>query len=536
MFYEKKYKSIYFYFIIIFLILGSLLAGTTALLYHRETSDFIKRIKTEETIHNDFHVEVLSNCFATVISDLAFLKEQNELKELINTGNRGMEDKIAEEYLQLAAKKGYYDQIRFIDETGMERVRVNYNGGNPYKVNNDSLQLKKNRYYFQDTIKLSRDSFFISPLDLNIENGKIEIPFKPMIRFASPVTDNSGIIKGIVILNYLAEKMIENLDRKTNMSTGTKMVINSDGYWLHCSIEENEWGFMLPERKDKNFTLFYPSEWDKINSKDEIQIRTENGLFTSTTFYPASFYKPSDDNSFKTDGAVSPGLSGRDYYWKIISHISTDKLRSETELIMIKFFSLGTLLFFFAAFPAWLTAQTIINGKLRRIKLFRSANFDKLTDLPNRAYLMSSLNQIISESRRYDRKFAVLYLDLDGFKEVNDTSGHDAGDQVLIQTAERFKNCTRDSDIVSRPGGDEFIIILPSIKSHQSAVRAAEKIILSTKEPFKVKDTYFKIGVSIGISIYPEHGDEINSIVNNADSAMYEVKKQGKNNFAIYSE
>ncbi len=139
---------------------------------------------------------------------------------------------------------------------------------------------------------------------------------------------------------------------------------------------------------------------------------------------------------------------------------------------------------------------------------------------------------MITERKKTHNSFVLMFLDLDGFKEVNDNLGHDAGDQVLIQAAERFRESVRESDFISRPGGDEFIIVLPYLSDKISASDIAEKvaikIINSINRPFIIKNTQVSIGISIGMAIYPEHGDEIKTLINNADSALYKVKKSGK--------
>lgn len=531
----KSDRNIYYYFLIIFIILVSLLTGVIGFFYYMETEKNIMLLRTEESFNLKLQQAALVNNFNTIVSDLRFLARQNELQHYLDNSDPALKEMMEEEYIQFAEKRGYYDQIRFLDESGMEVVRVNYKNGYPEAEKEEKLQQKAGRYYFSESIKLAPYDIFISPLDLNIENGKIEIPFKPVIRFASPVSDSRGNKKGTLILNYLANNMIDTIVKAFDFSPGEKMILNSDSFWLHGPIESNKWGFIIPERKMRKFSADYPDEWEKINSENDIQIYTENGIFTSLTIYPGLDISLPGINPDKDGNKHIHSLKGHyNFYWKLVSHIPEEKLKNQRNSILLKYVTFGSLLFIFSAFLAWLFAQIIIRRKMSRIKLFRSANYDKLTDLPNRSYLMHRLKSIISESERYKRKFALLFLDLDGFKEVNDTFGHDAGDKVLIQTAERFRAGTRNYDIIARIGGDEFIIILPSINSSSSAEKVAKKLLEAIKTPYEISGTKKRIGISIGISIFPDSGNNIDDLINNADKAMYEVKNKGKNGYKIF--
>ena len=130
---------------------------------------------------------------------------------------------------------------------------------------------------------------------------------------------------------------------------------------------------------------------------------------------------------------------------------------------------------------------------------------------------------------------AIIFIDLDEFKELNDTLGHDAGDVMLKTISKRFINCARKSDTVSRRGGDEFTILMPRISNIKDAVKLAERILDSNKSAIAIKDKMVSPKTSIGISIYPQDGDSIETLINNADKAMYSAKESGKNQYAIFN-
>ena len=159
------------------------------------------------------------------------------------------------------------------------------------------------------------------------------------------------------------------------------------------------------------------------------------------------------------------------------------------------------------------------------------AHYDALTHLPNRTLLNDHIDMSIAGAKRNHTRFAVLFLDLDRFKIVNDTMGHHVGDTLLQAVAGRLQECVRESDTVARLGGDEFVILLGDINDEKDAALVAQKIIALVSKPFMLGDYQANIGTSIGISIYPAHGADKFTLLKHADAAMYQAKENGRNNF-----
>lgn len=162
------------------------------------------------------------------------------------------------------------------------------------------------------------------------------------------------------------------------------------------------------------------------------------------------------------------------------------------------------------------------------------AYHDDLTRLPNRSLLLDRLTQAITLSIRDQQKIAVLFLDLDGFKEINDKHGHEAGDAVLQEVAKRLTDCVRHSDTVSRLGGDEFTLILQEIKDYEAVVPIADKILSVLAQPFRIQDSINRVTASIGIALSPDDGQSAEELLKRADTAMYHAKHQGKNAYTRY--
>ena len=176
----------------------------------------------------------------------------------------------------------------------------------------------------------------------------------------------------------------------------------------------------------------------------------------------------------------------------------------------------------------------ITQRKLNEEHYRNLAHFDPLTKLPNRTLLTDRIDQAISRAKRYKHKLAVMFIDLDKFKTINDEMGHHTGDLLLQQVAKRLTGSIRLEDTVARLGGDEFVVLLPSINDRNDAVLVAKKIILALAEPYQIEQHHIDNHPSIGISIYPEDAEEMKVLLNYADKAMYKAKQSEKSAYAFY--
>ena len=182
------------------------------------------------------------------------------------------------------------------------------------------------------------------------------------------------------------------------------------------------------------------------------------------------------------------------------------------------------------------TARDITERKEAEQVINFQAYHDLLTHLPNRALLKDRLSLAISHAQRNKRKLAVMFLDLDRFKLVNDTLGHTMGDRLLKAVANRLQGCLRSGDTLSRFGGDEFTLLLPEVRTRDDVVVIASKILDRLASPFVIDGHELFVGASIGVAMYPEAGDSVESLIQNADIAMYHIKGRGKNGYQFFSE
>lgn len=179
--------------------------------------------------------------------------------------------------------------------------------------------------------------------------------------------------------------------------------------------------------------------------------------------------------------------------------------------------------------------RDISDRKRAEEKITQMALFDQLTGLPNRAHFYQSLDAALAQARRINSQVALMFIDLDGFKAINDNLGHNAGDQLLQEIGQRLNHSIRESDLAVRLGGDEFTIILNNLRNLEIIPKIADKLIQVVNQPIQIYDNTCHVGASIGIAVFPDHAEDKESLITAADRAMYEAKNAGKNDFRIAS-
>ncbi len=223
-------------------------------------------------------------------------------------------------------------------------------------------------------------------------------------------------------------------------------------------------------------------------------------------------------------------LSGKPWRGDVINRNKADKLYTVTQSISPLFNDKGELTHFLAV------QQDISEKRRLEEHIHYLAYHDTLTDLPNRMLFLDRVQQEISHAKRVKSQFDVLFIDLDGFKAVNDTHGHAAGDKLLQIIAERLRSCVREGDTVARLGGDEFTILLRGIVHGDGMKRVLDKIIKSVAQPCELGEFSANVTASIGISLYPTDATGVEQLLSHADEAMYQAKQAGKNRYVVYGQ
>lgn len=624
----------------------------------------LRLLKAKEMSRIDVGVESIRRQFRSLTSDLRYLANSGYLHDYLAINGEYEEEDLAQEFLALVRSKEIYDQIRYIDKSGMEKVRVNRNVDSPYIVHRDDLQDKGDRYYFLDTMNISCREVFVSPLDLNIENGEIERPLKPMIRFGTPVCDSLWRKQGAIVFNFLGANMLNNLKNMLGeMKSGT-MLVNSNGYWLLSPDPGDEWGFMF--KKETLFKNRYPDAWQAIRTEKSGQMGTAHGVFTFKTIYPLEEGQASTRDVHHTSAGRENFIESRDYFWVLILHIPKAKIQEEinghltagstvlaliiaimlpltwlysrekvrasaaddavemseeftravtsqlgeglivlddekkilmmnpkcqellgwresdllhgnieaiipefedscyskdskedharaghlTESIKIEPFYLGRKAG--EKLPVTLTISSLyiqgreagsiltFNDITERLhyeeKLKKVAAHDPLTGVKNRGEFDRLFLLEIERCKRYGRQCALLLLDIDHFKQINDTYGHPFGDRILKGMCDHINCNLRDNDFIGRYGGEEFAIILPESDQDRAKTFASRLRESIKKVEFRVEEQQRTITVSIGVAIYPIHGEDCDNLLQKADEALYEAKSIGRDRVVISSQ
>ncbi|WP_432737095.1 response regulator [Maridesulfovibrio sp. FT414] len=255
-------------------------------MFQQETESIINVIKINSRMNNRLLSQKVSLDLRNIFYDIQIACSYLEVHKFL--ASRAPADRIDVEYefSALCETRKVYDQIRILGNDGMELVRVNYVDGKAVVVPPDELQYKGDRYYFRETLDLEPSGVYVSDFDLNIENGKIEVPHKPMIRISKGIYDKSGERIGVIVLNYLGGQIVDTVAKSgyiNNKYFMNSMLLNSKGYWLVSPDRKFEWAFMFPEQKEHSFANYNPEEWKKISSSPIGQFASPDGIYTYST-------------------------------------------------------------------------------------------------------------------------------------------------------------------------------------------------------------------------------------------------------------
>ncbi|MEH2172775.1 response regulator [Nostoc sp.] len=446
---KTAHQGILKQFLIAFLPLSVLVGGVLIIIHQAESKTERGAISINESRNVELQAKIAANDFNLIKSDLMFLATQNELQSMLNrpgstTETLELRQAIAKEYFSMSQQKQLYDQIRFLDTTGKEIVRVNFNKGQPSVVPDEKLQVQAKRYWFKDTLPLKSGEVFVSPLDLNIERGKIEQPLKPMIRFGTPVFDSQGQKRGIVVLNYLGEKFIQNLQKENSTTLGEMLLLNADGYWLKGSKPENEWGFMYEDRKNQTFAKAFPKVWQQIATTESGQFQTAEGLFTFKTLYPLLEVQKAQSSTGATRAFDSSQekVDAKSYRWKILTHVPPATLNARSQSSFKRLVLFYVVLTGLIGVGSWLLVLSRLGRQQTDTEL--QATFADLTaiidNLADGLLVTNTIGQITRFNPALLKMFQLGDIDLKGkdYQEISQVEIADLVKQTHKQSREIF--------------------------------------------------------------------------------------------------
>jgi two-component sensor histidine kinase len=393
-------KSIKFYFLIIVLISFLVVSVfLVAVIYYRYNAgkDNLVNIYTEQLELRHSEIEFQLN---NVVSDLKILSDFEVFKDLVNSENKQSLKSIEQLFKLFSTERGIYDQIRFLDTVGTELVRINYNQGDPLVVHEQNLQSKGNRYYFKDTIELEEGGVFFSPLDLNIENGNIEIPEKPVIRIGIPVFNDRMVKQGIILVNYFGDNVIDIISRPYRDSDSVYFLLNKSSFWLYSSIADNNWAFMYEGRKNINFKNKNPEVWNHILNKTSGTVVQNKGTYIFTTISPYHEHEYRSDIS-SSDSGSSEVLFSDDNIWILAVHLSPQVFLNLRKMLISDMFLQIIISYLFAVI------LSIFIAKMVYIK--RSADQQTRKSLAEKELLLREIHHRVKNSLALVSSFIGLY-------------------------------------------------------------------------------------------------------------------------------
>lgn len=365
----------------------------------------LTRLRAGEILNTGRGAAVLARQLDDIARDLAFLSVFSDLRDALDAPTPTNIRHLELGFANFSHSKGIYDQIRWIDETGMERVRVDYLAGHTMVIAAEKLQNKGQRYFFTDSVKLNPGEIFVSPLDLNIEQNQIEVPHKPMVRLATPVVDRAGRKRGIVILNYLGRLMLDDWAAATAAVADHAMLVNGDGFWLKSPRPEDEWGFMF-KQPGLSLAQRSPAAWEHLRQAESGQLPLADGLWTWQTVYPLQAGQRSSTGSADAFVPSRGEVETRQYVWKTITHLPAARLDEMRTAIWGKLVAATALLMILLGTGSWHLARAWaaqadaeaavrrINAGLERVVAERTAELEvRLAELDDSQRLLEHKNE-----------------------------------------------------------------------------------------------------------------------------------------------
>jgi len=479
-------------------------------------------------------------------------------------------NELAEQFRTMLSVHPEYFQVRLISASrnGIELVRVDRDGTHLQRVEGLDLQEKAHYPYVFESLKLAEGQVHYSRIFINHEAGAHAGLNKPTLQVATPVVGTGGKALGVIVINVDLDRLFELL-KKDLSSDFLLYLTNQQGDFLIHPDHAKAFGFeqgrrFLVQDEFKAVTPMVETGADSamIRTHADSPGREVIGSFVHIPFGKAS------GRMFVILGLTVP-------LEKVLE--GTETVGQNTAQIVIGFSLLAILLSILVA-RAFLSPLAQLVAAVRRFSethelgslptrrndelglLARSfsqmqehilahldeinqhrnamehkATHDDLTGAPNRAMFLDLLQLAIAGARRSGDQLALLFVDLDHFKQVNDTYGHAAGDAALVEVAARLRQTVRENDIVGRLSGDEFVVLIQRVENDGQVGIVAQKIIDAMQVPVDYQGHALGIGVSIGISLFPRDGESVEELLVNADAAMYHSKRNGRNMFNFYS-
>jgi diguanylate cyclase (GGDEF)-like protein len=561
---------------------GVLATGLTGLYSYTQSRELLVRAAERDLMST---TQVFSRRVATTIRSIG--DDARVLAELpLTRGIAAADGAVAEDRLAALADAFHallranpeYFQARLVSarDHGLELVRVDRDGPGTLRVPDDRLQEKGHYPYVFQALALHPGEVFLSKIGINHELGSHAALNRATLHVATPVGPGEGAVQGLVVVSVDVDRLFGEL--RADLPAHLKLFLaNEWGDYLIHPDPTQAFGFDQGRRvlMQDTFTEVHPL------LQGGTQPLLARAALDDAPVLGAFVKLPLDTSVARSKASLSDVTQGRYFLLGIAEPLSeilesTRILGRTTAQIVVAFSAIAIVLAMFAArlvtrplqqmtreMKRFSSEQALgdlptrrqdeigelargfaemcarINSTLGELDASRNrmahmARHDTLTGLPNRAVFMDRLEHAVIATRRTGGCLAVLFIDLDRFKHVNDTHGHAIGDHVLVQTATIMRSAVREVDTVARWGGDEFVILLEAMDQEHEARRVAQALLDRFDSPLLVADIELELGVSIGISMYPRDAFDAAELIQRADEAMYLAKHRAGNRYSVF--
>lgn len=486
--------------------------------FSSETSRHNQGVIAGELLHVGYGHMLIDAEIQATLSDVRLLALQSEFHEHLATNDEFHRKLLDRESRAVLAHRGRYTRIRYMDSQGRTVVDTSDcycppAGQAPSRAPKSQGQGCKpspGRPY----------QVYVDPDPQQDSDGAGGLGAGNLV-FSSSIKDENGETHGYVQVFYSMHELTRRIRLTLSREHSTSMLLAPDGRLLLVSADKHDPASTLLAEGSDNFAQRFSEAWKTMAASERGQFRTHDGLFTFATVHLAK----GGNGAFPLlppHAGPEPDRAG--YQLKLVAFVPHEQLSAYAERLLIGVFTPSGVLLVILSLAAWVASARITQRKTQAAQLFAKAYFDELTGLPNRGLFFDRLRQAMSLARRYKQSFALLYIDLNDFKLVNDRYGHGTGDEVLRHVAVRLFSMLRDSDTAARLGGDEFVVILHQIKDRMDAESVACKIARSITRPYYVGEQELQIGASVGVSLFPDDGDNQDDLLRSADMSMYADK------------
>ena len=550
-----------------------LMAGMTGLYAYQVARDLLVQAAKDELM-TATHVIArrVSDIRQDASRDLQLLASYPASLALLQgppAGQRSQAEQLSTLFELMMRDNPAYFQMRLISASdyGLERVRVDRDGDNLLRVQGDDLQEKSHYPYVSDTLTLPAGSTYLSRIVINHERGAHAGLGQPTVLLASPVTNARGQALGVIVINMDLKGAFNRL--ASDLPAEFQLFLaNQQGDFLIHPDNSKTFGFDTGRRvlmQDE-----FPATKVLVDGQvSQVMLEANAGAHASVPMVAA--FMANQIRVTSSDSAMFLGLAQPRSSVLNRSHALGLTILQIAGGLGLAGFALALLLARWVTRPlntmskavaAFSTAQPIVGlplgrqdeiGQLARSfdhmqqqihqqftelqanrqELEHLARFDALTGLPNRRLLMERLDNALERAKRTQTPLAVMFIDMDHFKAINDRWGHDAGDAALQWVARQLLEHTRKTDTVARLGGDEFVVLLDSPAPVDQLASIAQKLLDGMREPWFFEGHLCNIELSMGISLYPQDGDTVDALLSSADAAMYRVKTASRNDFGF---